>query len=137
MMFCIVKFASISCVVASVARMQIGKTLCLNSITFIVRGSINSITPVILFKIECKDMRECLWITPQIIFPILMIAIPPTHTHSQQGIWIIGRNFMKAAIVNTRSAIVSNFAPTLLVQPILRAMAPSIISLTPQSRYRI
>ena len=74
---------------------------------------------------------------PQIIFPILIIAIAAIQTHNQMGKCIRGSIFAKHTAANTMSAAVSNLAPNLLTVFVFLAIAPSTISVIPQNRYMI
>ena len=68
---------------------------------------------------------------------ILVTAITAIHIQSQLGICIVGNSLTKHATTNTKSATLSNLAPNLLEEFVFLAILPSIISVNPQTKYRI
>ena len=72
-----------------------------------VKGKRNNNNPVILFIIVCRDTNCFLETYPQIILPILIIAIVTPHPHSHRGISIVGKILIIDVVTNTRSAAVS------------------------------
>ena len=57
--------------------------LYIGSIKLSVKGNKNNKKPVTLFKIVCMDTSFLLKINPQIMLPILMIAIITIQVHNQ------------------------------------------------------
>ena len=125
----------LSWMAAKVATEHMIVALCVISINDSVNGKINRSSPVILFIIVCWKISFFVRKNPDVILPVLMMAIIAIHTHNQLGMWIVGHNFIEAAAMNIISAMESNCAPNLVLLFVALATAPSIISLTPQMRY--
>ena len=103
----------------------------------IVKGNMNSSSPVALFINVCRDINCFLETYPKMMLLILISAITLPHIHNHCGIWIAGKNLNKDTTTKMKSAIVSSWLPNLLVLFVFLAIVPSIISLKPHRRYRI
>ena len=73
---------------------------------------------------------------PEMTLTALMTAITMIQIKSHAGICRTGSSFIRHATTITRSAAVSSFDPSSLTVPVLRATAPSIMSLSPAAAYR-
>ena len=102
-----------------------------------VRGRKNNNRPVILFMIVCRAMNCLVETYPQMILPILTIAIKPNHIHNHPGTEIAGNSLIIDTDTNAMSATVSILDPNSLALVVFLAMVPSIISLKPQRMYMI
>ena len=65
----------------------------------------------------------------------MISAMPPIQSQSHKGTESVGSSFHRQTATNTKSAAVSSFAPNSLAVLVLRATAPSIMSVRPATRY--
>ena len=103
-----------------------------NSIKDNVKGKRNNKSPVTLFIAVCSEINCLSEAYPNMILPILIIAIKIPHINNQMGISIAGNIFIKDTVTNARSAAVSILDPNSLTLFVFLAIVPSIISLKPQ-----
>ena len=104
---------------------------------FKTNGNINKSSPVSLFKFVCRGAKRFLQMNTKIILAVLITAMVHIHNQAHFGTGIIGSSFIIAAAANTKSAIVSSFAPNSLSLFVFRATMPSVMSLRPQMAYAI
>ncbi len=116
---------------ANVAAMQSISALYRKFSTDTVSGYRNNKNPVTLFAAVCMDINRLCITYPERILTPLMNAIKLAQIHIRIEKFMTGNNLMDAAAANTRSAILSSFAPKSLVLPSFLAAIPSNISVKP------
>lgn len=120
---------------ANVATKHTTKELYIGLMKLNVKGKKNNNNPATLFKMLCMDIIFLLKSNSKTMLPILMIATIIIQVHNQTGNCINGSIFTKHTVTNTLSATVSNLAPNSLVDFVILAIVPSIISVIPQNKY--
>ena len=124
-----------SCIAAKVAIIA---AIAMGMMHQLIVGTVrNNRNPVNLLAIVWGKQNFLMMIKDDIWLTILMMTMVSAQIHSQEGIDIVGSNWMAQQATNDKSAILSRTDPVLLSAWSFLASQPSIMSLMPQKTYSV